>query len=53
MLLDNPEFGEPLCSDPTGQIRYRSILEFRNYLILYRRRDIVLEIVPYSSRRNG
>ena len=45
LLLDNPELGEPLRSDPTGQIRHRTVLEFRNYLIFYRRRDAVLEIV--------
>ena len=34
-----------LCADPTGQIRYRTISGFRNYLIFYRRVDDILEVV--------
>jgi len=45
MLCRNPELGERLRADPTGQIRYRTISGFRNYLIFYRRVDDVLEIV--------
>ena len=45
MLCRNPGMGERLRSDPTGQIRYRTISGFRNYLIFYRRVDSVLEIV--------
>jgi len=45
MLLQDPELGERLRSDPTGQIRYRTVSGFRNYLIFYRRVDAVLEIV--------
>jgi len=45
MLCNNPELGERLHADPTGQIRYRTISGFRNYLIFYRRVDAVLEIV--------
>ena len=45
MLCHNPNLGERLRSDPTGQIRYRTISGFRNYLIFYRRVDTVLEIV--------
>ena len=45
MLRRNPGMGERLRSDPTGQIRYRTISGFRNYLIFYRRVDSVLEIV--------
>ena len=44
-LLQNPELGEKLRSDPTGQIRYRTIAGFRNYLIFYRCVDTTLEIV--------
>ena len=45
MLLRNPELGERLHCDPSGQIRYRTVLEFKNYLIFYRRVDSILEIV--------
>jgi len=45
MLCQNPELGERLHADPTGQIRYRTISGFKNYLIFYRRVDAVLEIV--------
>ena len=45
MLCRNPELGERLRADPTGQIRYRTISGFRNYLIFYRRVDAVFEIV--------
>ena len=45
MLLQNPELGERLRSDPTGQIRYRTISGFKNYLMFYRRVDAVLEIL--------
>ena len=45
MLCDNPEMGELLRSDLTGQIRRRTILGFGNYLIFYRRVDTTLEIV--------
>jgi len=45
MLLQDPELGERLRSDPAGQIRYRTVSGFRNYLIFYRRRDAILEIV--------
>ena len=45
MLLQNPEMGELLRSDLTGQIRRRTVLGFGNYLIFYRRVDTTLEIV--------
>ena len=45
MLLQNPELGERLRYDPTGQIRYRTVSGFKNYLMFYRRNDAVLEIV--------
>jgi len=45
MLLRNPELGERVRSDPTGQIRYRTISGFKNYPIFYRRMDSVLEII--------
>ena len=45
MLLHDPDLGERLRSDPTGLIRYRTVLEFRNYLIFYRRTDSALEIL--------
>ena len=45
MLCDNPELGERLRADTTGQIRYRTISGFKNYLIFYRRVDSVLEII--------
>ena len=45
MLCRNPALGERLHADPTGQIRYRTIAGFNNYLIFYRRVDSVLEII--------
>jgi toxin ParE1/3/4 len=45
MLCRSPDLGERLRCDPTGQIRYRTISGFRNYLIFYRRVDSILEIV--------
>ena len=45
MLCQNPELGERLHADATGQIRYRTISGFTNYLIFYRRVDSVLEVV--------
>ena len=45
MLRQNPELGERLHTDLTGQIRYRTISGFTNYLIFYRRVDSVLEVV--------
>ena len=45
MLCQNPELGERLHADPIGQIRYRTISGFKNYLIFYRRVDSVLEII--------
>ena len=45
MLCRNPELGERLHADPTGQIRYRTISGFTNYLIFYRQVDSVLEII--------
>ena len=45
MLCNNPDLGERLRADPTGQIRYRTISGFRNYLIFYRRVEDILEIV--------
>jgi len=45
LLCHDPELGERLRSDPTGHIRYRTIIEFRNYLIFYRRTDSSLEIL--------
>jgi toxin ParE1/3/4 len=45
MLCRNPELGERLHADPMGQIRYRTISGFTNYLIFYRRVDSVLEVV--------
>jgi len=45
MLCRSPELGERLRADPTGQIRYRTISGFRNYLIFYRRVEDILEIV--------
>ena len=45
MLLRNPNLGERLHTDSLGQIRYRTVVDFKNYLIFYRRVDDVLEIV--------
>jgi len=45
MLLRSPELGERWQFDPTGQMRYRTVIDFKNYLIFYRRVDDVLEIV--------
>lgn len=45
MLCENPELGERFRFDPTGQIRFRTVSGFTNYLIFYRRVDTVLEIV--------
>ena len=45
MLCRSPELGERFSADLTGQIRFRTISGFRNYLIIYRRVDTVLEIL--------
>ena len=45
MLLGNPNLGERLSTDSSGQIRFRTISGFKNYLIFYRRVDAVLEIL--------
>ena len=45
MLLGNPNLGERLHTDLLGQICYRTVLDFKNYLIFYRRVNDVLEIV--------
>ena len=45
MLCNNPELGERLHADTTGQIRYRTISGFKNYLIFYHRVNSVLEII--------
>ena len=45
MLCRNPNLGERLHTDLLGQIRYRTVIDFKNYLIFYRRVDDVLEIV--------
>ena len=45
MLCDSPGLGLRFHGDPSGQIRYRTISGFRNYLIFYRRVDDILEIV--------
>jgi toxin ParE1/3/4 len=45
MLCHNPNLGERLHADLLGEIRYRTILDFKNYLIFYRRVDSVLEII--------
>ena len=45
MLCRNPNLGERLHADLLGEIRYRTVIDFRNYLIFYRRVDDVLEIV--------
>ena len=45
MLCNNPELGERLRADVTGQIRYRTISGFKNYLVFYRRVDSILEII--------
>ena len=45
MLCQNPELGERLHADPTGQIRYRTISGFKNYLIFYRQQDSQLQIL--------
>jgi len=45
MLLHNPNLGERLHADLTGQTRYRTISGFKNYLIFYRQVDSALEIV--------
>jgi plasmid stabilization system protein ParE len=42
MLCRSPNLGERLSADLTGEIRYRTISGFRNYLIFYRRVDDVL-----------
>ena len=45
MLCRSPNLGERLHADLLGQIRYRTVLDFKNYLIFYRRVDDVLEII--------
>jgi toxin ParE1/3/4 len=45
MLCRSPNLGERLRADLTGEIRYRTISGFKNYLIFYRRVDDVLEII--------
>ena len=45
MLQRSPELGERLSTDLTGQIRFRTISGFKNYLIFYRQVDTVLEII--------
>jgi toxin ParE1/3/4 len=45
MLCRSPDLGERLCADPTGQIRYRTISGFKNYLIFYRREDTQLQVL--------
>ena len=40
MLLDNPNLGERLRVDLTGELRYRTILDFKNYLIYFKRVEI-------------
>jgi toxin ParE1/3/4 len=45
MLCRNPEMGERLRVDPSGQIRVRTVSCFKNYLIFYRRTDAALEII--------
>ena len=45
MLRRNPNLGERLSSDLLGEMRYRTVIDFKNYLIFYRRVDDVLEIV--------
>ena len=45
MLCRSPELGERFSTDSSGQIRFRSISGFRNYLIFYRQVDAVLEII--------
>ena len=45
MLLRNPNLGERLHTDLLGQIRYRTVIDFKNYLIFYRQVGDVLEII--------
>ena len=45
MLCRSPNLGERLSTDSSGQIRFRTISGFKNYLIFYRRVDAVLEIL--------
>lgn len=45
LLGGNPDIGERFRRDPTGTIRYRSILKFANYLIFYRRKDSDLQVL--------
>ena len=45
MLCRNPNLGERLSVSLLGEIRYRTVINFKNYLIFYRRVDDVLEIV--------
>ena len=45
MLCRNPNLGERLHTDLLGDIRYRTVIDFKNYLIFYRRVDDVLEII--------
>ena len=45
MLCRSPELGERFSADSSGQIRFRTISGFKNYLIFYRRVDTVLEII--------
>ena len=45
MLQRNPNLGERFRADSSGQIRFRTISGFKNYLIFYRRVDSVLEII--------
>ena len=45
MLCRSPNLGERLHTDLLGQIRYRTVIDFKNYLVFYRQVDDVLEIV--------
>ena len=45
MLCRSPNLGERFRADLTGQIRFRTISGFSNYLIFYRQVDTVLEIL--------
>ena len=45
MLCGSPNMGERFRGDPTGTVRYRSVLKFRNYLIFYRQEGMDLQVL--------
>jgi toxin ParE1/3/4 len=45
LLLDFPDSGERLSSDPTGKIRIVLVSGFKNYLIFFRREGEMLQVL--------